>query len=172
MPESDQGVSLHRYALIPRVLIFVLREESVLLLKGAPTKRLWAGKYNGLGGHVERGEDVLSAAHRELSEETGLQADLRLCGIVTVDVEETIGVCLYVFRGDRPRGELKPCGEGTAEWVRLEALNGLPLVEDLIPLLERVRRMGVSDPPFSAHSFYHQGRLVVEFTPQAPATES
>lgn len=172
MPESDQGVSIRRYVLIPRVLIFVLREESVLLLKGAPTKRLWAGKYNGLGGHVERGEDVLAAAQRELGEETGLQADLRLCGIVIVDVDETIGVCLYVFRGDRPRGELKPSGEGAAEWVRFEALNELPLVEDLIPLLERVRRMGVADPPFSARSFYRQDRLVVQFNPQAPATES
>jgi 8-oxo-dGTP diphosphatase len=172
MPASDQGVSTHRYLVIPRVLIFVIHQETVLLLKGAATKRLWAGKYNGLGGHVERGEDVLSAAQRELQEETGLQADLRLCGVVSVDVEETLGVCLYVFRGERPRGELQPGSEGSAEWVRFEALKGLPVVEDLIPLLERVRGMKPGDPPFSARSFYHHDRLVVEFNPEASAAES
>jgi 8-oxo-dGTP diphosphatase len=48
--------------IIPRVAVFLRRNDSYLLLKGAPTKRLWANKYNGLGGHIERGEDVLSAA--------------------------------------------------------------------------------------------------------------
>ena len=39
--------------LIPRVLIFLTRGESILLLKGATTKRLWADKYNGIGGHAD-----------------------------------------------------------------------------------------------------------------------
>jgi len=72
MPHSDQGVTADRYTVIPRTAIFLRRGDSYLLLKGAPTKRLWANKYNGLGGHVERGEDVLSATRRELLEETDL----------------------------------------------------------------------------------------------------
>ena len=67
MPASEQGVDFSRYMLIPRVLIFLRRGNSVLLLKGAPTKRLWAGKYNGVGGHVEAGEGILSAAQRKRS---------------------------------------------------------------------------------------------------------
>jgi len=55
MPQSDQGVTRDRYMLIPRTIIFLRRGDFCLLIKGAPTKRLWAGKYNGVGGHVERG---------------------------------------------------------------------------------------------------------------------
>ena len=65
MPASDQGIGEQRYMLIPRTLIFVTHEDQLLLLKGASDKRLWAERYNGIGGHVEQGEDVLSAARRE-----------------------------------------------------------------------------------------------------------
>jgi len=163
MPRSDQGVTRERYMLIPRTAVFLRRGDSYLLLKGAPTKRLWAGKYNGLGGHIERGEDALSAARRELMEESGLEADLWLCGIVIVDAGE-IGICLYVFSGESSVGEPRPSREGAAEWVRYEAVAELPVVEDLPVLLKRIHSMKRGDPPFSARSFYDVGqKLTVLF---------
>ena len=164
MPRSDQGVNRDRYLLIPRVLIFLTRGESALLLKGAPTKRLWAGKYNGLGGHVERGEDPLAAARRELWEEAGLRSALRLCGVVAVDVEPAIGVGIYVFTGECSEGEPIPSDEGHAEWVPFADLASLPLLEDVAWMLERIRAMTPSSPPFSARSFYDEsGNLQMVF---------
>jgi len=164
MPVSDQGVNLDRYMLIPRIAVFLRRGDLYLLLKGAPTKRLWAGKYNGLGGHVEPGEDVLTAAKRELMEETGLEADLWLCGTVIVDTGQNPGICLYVFSGESSKGKPKPSEEGTAEWVSFEALDELPVVEDLPVLLGHIQKMERGDVPFAARSFYDNGgNLVVRF---------
>lgn len=171
MPSSDQGITLDRYLLIPRTLIFLIKEDRILLIKGGADKRLWAGQYNGLGGHVERGEDILSAAHRELGEETGLEVqDLWLCGLITVDTGDNIGVGIYVLRGDLDAmtsdfsDQLPATSEGSLEWIQIDQMHSLPLVEDLNVLLPRVLQAHKNHPPFSALYWYdEQDRLMILF---------
>jgi 8-oxo-dGTP diphosphatase len=163
MPGSDQGVSRDRYSLIPRCLIFLQRADEVLLFKGSPDKRLWPGRYNGVGGHIERGEDVLSAARRELLEETGLACPgLRLCGTITVDTGEEVGIGVFVFTGDCPSGEPIHSPEGMAEWVQRDRIDEYDLVEDLHFILPVVFRMTPGQPAFSGHYRYDdQDQLVI-----------
>jgi 8-oxo-dGTP diphosphatase len=166
MPVTDQGVSQDRYQLIPRTLIFITRGESVLLLKGASDKRIWANRYNGVGGHVEKGEDVISAARRELKEETGLQIDdLWLAGTITVDTDQSIGIGIFVIKGLSPDGELQPSQEGQLEWVPFDQIHTKDLVDDLPILLPRVIKQTIQDHPFSARYFYDEkDKLVVKFS--------
>lgn len=165
MPKSDQGVNSDRFMVIPRTLIFVTHENRVLLIKGAPTKRLWANKYNGLGGHIERGEDVLGAAYRELAEESAVTVShLHLVGTLMVDASDTVGICLFILRGEYLSGDLTASIEGTPEWVCMDRLDEYPLVEDLKQILPRALSVSAGDIPFSARSFYDaQEKLKVVF---------
>lgn len=153
MQASEQGVTPgkpDRYQVVPRTLIFVTSNnpatggEEMLLIKGAPTKRLWANKYNGIGGHVEPGEDFLAAAHRELAEETGLvDVALRLRGLLNIaiqpDGDAPSGVGVLVFTGHTAGREIVAGSEGGLHWVPVADLASLPLVDDLYELLPRLR---------------------------------
>jgi len=157
MGRSEQGVqgSVGRYQVIPRVLVFVLNGGDVLLLKGAPDKRIWPDRYNGVGGHVEADEDVYAAALRETREETGLAVhDLRFEGLVNVDVGSTTGIMLAVFSARSEARETIPSSEGTLEWVPLRRLDEVDLVQDIPVLLSRIVDRPADGPPFFARYGY------------------
>src|SRR5512134_2797483 len=155
MPKSDQGIDIslqrQRYTVIPRTLVFITRADRVLLLRGAPTKRIWANKYNGLGGHIERDEDVYSAAQREVREETGLEVDdLRLVGLINIDGDQPTGILLFVFTAQ------SRSGEGTLEWIERDRLAQIDLVEDLPMILPHALDLPSNAPPFFAHYRYDE----------------
>ena len=139
MSVADQGLNQSRYMVIPRTLTFVRNQDSVLLIRGAPTKRLWANKYNGLGGHVEAGESIYSAAIREVFEESGLrEIELNLVGLISIATGKNPGIVLFVFSGYSAQTKLLESSEGKLEWVKLTDIQTLPLVEDLYKLLPMV----------------------------------
>jgi 8-oxo-dGTP diphosphatase len=169
MSREDQGVfqSRGRYQVLPRVLCFVTHGDEVLLLRGAPRKRLWTGLYNGVGGHLEHSEDIRSAVLREVKEETGLNVDeIRLRGVVHVDVDDpTLGVLFFVFTATAPGKQLVSTHEGSLEWFNAQDLPFAEMVEDLPVILPMVLAMGPTAPPFfAAYSYDASNRLVISFS--------
>lgn len=164
MKALDQYSAEERYNVVLRNLIFLFYKDEVLLIKGNPKKRLWANKYNGIGGHVEKGEDILSAANRELNEETGLKnIPLWMCGTIIVDSLENQGVGILVFKAHLlSKPTLKSGIEGELEWIEMKRINDIPLVEDLYYLLPLIKEWRKSDNPFSAlYSFNENGKLEI-----------
>lgn len=167
MSRADQGLaaSRGRYHVVPRTLCFVTHGDDVLLLKGAPTKRIWPGRFNGLGGHVERDEDILAAAIREVREEAGLEVkDIRLRGVINIDVGEETGILLFVFRAEATSRDTAESAEGSLVWIPRSQLASLELVEDLPVVLPRALDAPFNAPPFFArYSYDEHERLVIRF---------
>jgi 8-oxo-dGTP diphosphatase len=91
------------------------------------------GKYNGLGGKLEPGEDVAACMRREIREEAGIECvELVLRGTISwpgfgKGGEDWLG---FIFRIDRYSGE--PWAEnpdGPLEWVEVGRILDLPLWE-------------------------------------------
>lgn len=91
------------------------------------------GKYNGLGGKLEAGEDVLSCLMREIHEEAGIQCEeVELRGTVNwtgfgPNGENWLGFIFLVstFLGS-PNADN---AEGSLAWYPIQDLNTLPMWE-------------------------------------------
>jgi 8-oxo-dGTP diphosphatase len=91
------------------------------------------GKYNGLGGKLDPGEDVVSGLCREVREEAGIEClDLRLRGTISwpgfgKHGEDWFG---FIFIVDRWSGTpTEGNEEGNLEWVDVARILELPLWE-------------------------------------------
>jgi len=157
-PVSDQGMpKKQRYQFIPRVLIFVENEDRILLIKGAPDKKIWPNLFNGLGGHIERGESVIQAATREVFEESGLKInDLWLCACITIDTEKDLGIVMWVFRGTASDRGFQESAEGKLEWINLEDISNSPLVVDLSQLIPAIFTLEKGSTPLWGRYWYDE----------------
>jgi 8-oxo-dGTP diphosphatase len=91
------------------------------------------GKYNGLGGKLEVGEDVVSGMKREIREEAGIECDsLSLRGTISwpgfgKNGEDWFG---FIFLIDAWTGTPKTDNaEGTLTWIAIEKILELPIWE-------------------------------------------
>jgi 8-oxo-dGTP diphosphatase len=169
MGARDQGADRDagRWMTIPRTLCFITNGADVLLMKRAETKRTFPGRYNGIGGHIERDEDPYTSALREIKEETGLSlSQLALRGVYNVDAAQEVGITLFIFTGESTSREVIEGDEGSLHWVPIARVGELSLVEDLPFLLPRLFGNRRSESPFFAHVSYDENdQIVMRFTP-------
>ena len=154
-----------REALLESKLLVEMKVEDILLLKGAPDKRIWANLYNGLGGHLESDEDVISAAKREVLEESGIQIDdLHLRAVVNINAgKPMLGILMFVFTAWTDQREFERSHEGDLEWIPIAELDRYSLVEDLQWLLPRILGDAWGSAPRYLYYYYDSDdRLVIQ----------
>ncbi len=167
MGAAGQGAGRsERWMASPRTLVFVTHRGRVLLMRRGTHRRIFPNKYNGLGGHVERDEDVFTSAEREVREESGLSVDaLRLRGIHHIDAGAESGILVFVFTATARTDTVSvQSDEGVLEWVDLESFAALDLVDDVAEILPRALGMADDAPPYFAHvSYDSEDRIVIRY---------
>ncbi len=111
-------------------LCYIERDGRYLMLRRNKKRNdINAGKYIGVGGHVELHETPEECIVREAREETGLElgkVDLR--GIITFAIDDYDEVS-FLYTCTDFRGEISACAEGDLCWVKKELVPSLPLWE-------------------------------------------
>jgi 8-oxo-dGTP diphosphatase len=158
MGANEQGATATdgRWLVIPRTLCFVFNGDDVLLMKRGAHRRVFPNQYNGLGGHIERDEDPLTGAKREIKEESGLDVhDVRLRSVHNIDTGQETGIILFVYTAkSNSRSVVDDSHEGSLEWVPVANLADYDLVEDLPLLLPKLASQN-NTVPFSVHVSYN-----------------
>ena len=114
-----------------------------------------AGKWIGIGGHLEENESPEECIRREAFEEAGVKlSELRLRGIITFILPDWGNELTFLYTAKTDTAELPECGEGVLKWIPVEKVMDLPLWEGdriFLPLL-------LSRPePFSLKLVYEPG---------------
>lgn len=119
-----------------------------------------AGKWIGVGGHVENGETPEECLLREVKEETGLVLTAyRLRGLVTFLSDACEPELMCVFTADALDGALIECDEGELAWVDKSEVLALPTWEGDRVFLERLLS---GDERFFSIKLRYEGDKLVE----------
>ena len=119
-----------------------------------------AGKWIGLGGHLQEDETPEECVRREVREEAGLELeDLRLRGILTFILPDWGNELTFLYTARVPDVSLPECSEGILEWIPEDRVMELPLWEGdrfFLPLLRQRRDL------FSLKLVYAPGGALLE----------
>lgn len=150
------------YRPILATLGFILSEDkkSVLLVhRNKRPEDQHLGKYNGLGGKMEVGEDVLSCLKREVREEAGIDClETELRGTISWPGFGSAGENWFgfIFLVKSYQGTPNYCNEeGDLHWKLISELESLPMWEGdryFLPLV-----FDKNPNPFHGHMAYEKG---------------
>lgn len=160
--EYNINVIQSKYKLVPRTLIFIEKDNKILLIHKNKKESFGYSKLNGIGGHIEKGEEPYEAAKREIFEESGLIINkLSLVSIIFIEIGTNPGILLFVFKAKYPGGRLKESDEGGLLWMkRTSIIDGNNIVKDIPFLLELSDSYQEGSPPiFGKYLYDEHGKL-------------
>ncbi len=145
-------MSTERHTVILRTLSFIFNAQGEVLLLERASDKFDAGMFNGLGGHIEEGEDIIAAANREILEESGIVPDkTQLAGIMHVTNLFGKNILMFATKSTSINPELKESMEGKLQWVKIVDLANYKVYADIKPFLERI---AVTDQKFIGTSVF------------------
>jgi 8-oxo-dGTP diphosphatase len=135
------------------VLVLLIRQSRILLSQRSGEVYM-AGSWCLPGGHVEAGEDVVSAAVREVKEETGISLErTRLCCVSVThhrpphgDARVGFGFVADDWTGDPANQEPDRC-------ARLDWFDPRRLPTPTMPYTEEIVRLYLTGARFSLHGW-------------------
>jgi len=105
----------------PATLLFVVRDGQILLIQ--KKRGLGAGKINGPGGRLDKGESPLQGAIREVQEELGVTpVDVEYCGELAFQFVDGLSIHVAVFRAADCEGEPQETAEAVPLWTPLDQI--------------------------------------------------
>jgi len=160
----NQKANHKRYKVIPRTLVFLFKNHEVLLIKNIKRGRFGFGKWNGLGGHIEKGENPIEAAKREVLEESGISIrNLELDYITLLDSDDRVGICLFIFHGYVNNKKFINADEGDLCWIAIDKLNQIDCVVDAARLIKLIRSKPKKQlPVFLKYYYAKNDKLIIK----------
>ena len=146
--------------MIQTTICYLEKDGLVLLLHRVKKKEdMNAGKWIGVGGHVEEGETPEDCILREFWEETGLTlTQFEKRGIVRFTFDRWPEEEMHLYTATDYAGELHACDEGELKWVSREFLNELPKWEGDQIFLDLLWQ----DAPFFLLKLRYEGDKLIE----------
>lgn len=116
------------------VEVYIVHDGKVLLQQRNLKSKRFPGYWTGPGGHVDEGKDVLTAAIREVKEETAVTIKETDTSLKAVAIHHHVDLGIlplcFIFLASIPSEQdvISALEEGRSEWISLEKLKTLEKV--------------------------------------------
>lgn len=108
--------------------MYVTCGDEVLMFHRSQKASKFPGALCGPGGHVDYGEDLLTAAIRETSEETGIKVSKESCRLIALaihyhlDHQQTYVISVFLSQIPKRQAVSPKHIEGYGEWLKIEGV--------------------------------------------------